>query len=337
MASLTTIANQQRLSVLRAFNAVIASIRDSATLADLTTLIEQGRIDQVIDMLQLDRATFAPLEQAIAEAYRTGGETAMGQIGRVPVDGMDMRMVFDVRSPAAEAWLSQSSGRIVEIIDEQRIVVRQALQAGMAAGNNPRTTALDIVGRIDSVRRVRVGGLLGLTEQQAGWVANAREELLNLDANYFTRALRDKRFDATVRRAIEDGKPLTRDQIDKAITQMQNRAQRYRGETVARTESLNALRAGHHDAVAQAIEAGDVDAQDVEREWSSSGGGRTRDAHIEADGQRVKAGQPFIVGGELMMYPGDPAGSPENTINCRCSEITRIDFAGKVRRLESFG
>ena len=337
MANLTTTKTQQQRAVLRAFNSVIASIRDSVTLADLTALIEQGRIDQAIDMLQLDRATFAPLEQAIAEAYRTGGETAMGQIGRVPVDGMDMRMVFDVRSPAAEAWLGKSSERIVEIVGEQRRVIRQTLQAGMAAGNNPRTTALDIVGRIDPVRRVRVGGVLGLTEQQAGWVANAREELLNLDANYFTRSLRDKRFDATVRRAIDDGKPLTHDQVDKAITQMQNRAQRYRGETVARTESLNALRAGHHDAVMQAIETGDVDPRDTYHTWDATGGGRTRDAHMEADGQRKPINEPFEVGGELLRYPGDPAGSAENIINCRCVERTEIDFAGKLKRIEGFG
>lgn len=337
MPNLTQISDDQRRAVLRAFNTVIASIRDSVTLADLTTLIEQGRINQVIDMLQLDRATFAPLEQAIADAYRTGGETAMGQIGRVPVDGMDMRMVFNVRSPDAEAWLSQSSGRIVEIIEEQRQVVRATLQTGMAQGLNPRSTALDIVGRIDAVTRKRVGGVIGLTEQQAGWVSNARDELLNLDSNYFTRALRDKRFDTTIRRAIEDGKPLTQAQIDKAITQMQNRAQRYRGETIARTESLNALRAGHHDAVAQAIDVGDVDERDTRHTWRATGGPRTRDAHAEADGQSKPWGVPFEVGGELLMYPGDPSGSAANIISCRCHESTEIDFAGKVRRVEGFG
>ena len=285
----------------------------------------------------------------------------MGQIGRVPVDGMDMRMVFDVRSPAAEAWLGKSSERIVEIVAEQRRVIRQTLQAGMAVGNNPRTTALDIVGRIDPVRRVRVGGVLGLTEQQAGWVANGRTDLNLLTAtpdqvrdyfasigrnvpdgysplsSYKSRALRDKRFDAMVDRAVRDGKPLTQAQIDKAITQMQNRAQRYRGETVARTESLNALRAGHHDAVAQAIEVGDVDARDTYHTWDATGGGRTRDAHMEADGQRKPINEPFVVGGELLMYPGDPAGSAENIINCRCKERTEIDFAGKLRRVEGFG
>jgi uncharacterized protein with gpF-like domain len=335
--SLSEISDNQRRAVLRAFNSVIASIRDSATLADLTMLIEQGQIDAVIDMLQLDRATFATLEQAIADAYRIGGETAMGQIGRIPVDGMSMRLVFDVRSPAAEAWLATSSNRIVEIVAEQRAVVRSTLQYGMESGLNPRSTALDIIGRIDTVTGNRIGGVIGLTEQQAGWVSNARQELLDLDSNYFSRALRDKRFDSTVRRAIADGKSLTQTQIDKAITQMQNRAQRYRGEAIARTESINALRSGHHDAVMQAVDAGDVDERDTYHEWDATGGARTRDAHIAADGQRRPIKQPFIVGDERMMYPGDPAGSAKNTINCRCRERTVIDFAGKVKRIEGFG
>ncbi|MGW0681808.1 phage minor head protein [Streptomyces sp. NPDC002754] len=46
---------------------------------------------------------------------------------------------------------------------------------------------------------------------------------------------------------------------------------------------------------------------------------RTRIPHRVAHGQRVKAGQPFIVGGEPLRYPGDVLGSPANTIRCRCS------------------
>lgn len=46
--------------------------------------------------------------------------------------------------------------------------------------------------------------------------------------------------------------------------------------------------------------------------------GRVRPAHLVADGQEVPEGEPFIVDGELLMFPGDPKGSPENVINCRC-------------------
>jgi len=33
----------------------------------------------------------------------------------------------------------------------------------------------------------------------------------------------------------------------------------------------------------------------------------------------------FTVGGEKLRYPGDPAGSPWNTINCRCTQLPVLD------------
>lgn len=47
--------------------------------------------------------------------------------------------------------------------------------------------------------------------------------------------------------------------------------------------------------------------------------GRTRDEHSRAHGQIVGLQETFNVGGERLMYPGDPTGSPTNIINCLCS------------------
>lgn len=53
-------------------------------------------------------------------------------------------------------------------------------------------------------------------------------------------------------------------------------------------------------------------------QWVAVDDERTREAHADADGQIVPLGQGFEVGGELLRFPGDPAGSAENVINCRC-------------------
>lgn len=55
--------------------------------------------------------------------------------------------------------------------------------------------------------------------------------------------------------------------------------------------------------------------------WVTEGDERVRSAHIEAEGQIQVMGSPFIVGGELLRYPGDTSlgASLENVINCRCS------------------
>lgn len=46
---------------------------------------------------------------------------------------------------------------------------------------------------------------------------------------------------------------------------------------------------------------------------------RTRMTHRIADGQKVPMWSPFVVGGSLMMHPGDPEAPPDEVCNCRCS------------------
>lgn len=91
-----------------------------------------------------------------------------------------------------------------------------------------------------------------------------------------------------------------------------------RAVTVARTEAIGALNAGRSDAFEAFAE--DVDGP-LERVWVSTLDLRTRETHRIADGQRVPLGRPFIVGGASLMFPGDPSGPPEETIQCRCTLI----------------
>lgn len=87
-----------------------------------------------------------------------------------------------------------------------------------------------------------------------------------------------------------------------------------RATTIARTEVISAYNASASLAAAQL--PGDVVAG---QEWIATRDGRTRGEHSSADGQVVPVGFPFDVGGESMAYPGDPAGSAGNTVNCRCT------------------
>ena len=56
----------------------------------------------------------------------------------------------------------------------------------------------------------------------------------------------------------------------------------------------------------------------LEREWIAAEDDRTRKSHTAADGQRRAAGEPFDIGGAKLMFPGNPAGPPEEVIACRC-------------------
>lgn len=52
--------------------------------------------------------------------------------------------------------------------------------------------------------------------------------------------------------------------------------------------------------------------------WISMQDTEVRDSHFLAHGQERNIDDYFEVGGELLMYPGDPNASAEQTINCRC-------------------
>lgn len=67
------------------------------------------------------------------------------------------------------------------------------------------------------------------------------------------------------------------------------------------------------------------------QEWIATLDMRTRDTHRAADGQQVEVGEPFIVGGSEMEYPGDPAGDPAEVYNCRCM------VRGRVKGFEASG
>jgi hypothetical protein len=54
---------------------------------------------------------------------------------------------------------------------------------------------------------------------------------------------------------------------------------------------------------------------------NSTDDSRTRETHRLADGQRVALGQPFIVGGFELAFPGDPDGPPQEVIQCRCTML----------------
>lgn len=342
MASLNQIQQKQEREIYNAFMTAIREVKDQAVISELANLINVGDIDGVIDLLQLSPATYEKLEESIRTTYAIGGATGANQLGRIPTPKGTLVLRFNTRAPAAEKWLSElSSTRIVEISSETRSVVRSLLTQGIADGRGPRSVALDLVGRIDPVSKSRVGGAIGLTDSQSGWAINARKELESLDANYLTRKLRDRRLDGAFKKAIESGEPMPEKQIDAAVSRLQARTLRYRGENIGRTEALSALSEGQNAAISQALDVAELDGDFTTKKWQSSGKAEERREHVavEADyPDGIPFDQSFNVGGVMMRWPRDPAGGAKNVINCGCRLSTIVDFAGKAaREIRGFG
>jgi uncharacterized protein with gpF-like domain len=92
-----------------------------------------------------------------------------------------------------------------------------------------------------------------------------------------------------------------------------------RSKVIARTETHGAANFG-------ANEAAKTLGIPYRREWLSASDERTRASHLAADGQIVGKDDAFDIGGVGLMYPGDPEGPPEETINCRCSVAFVVDL-----------
>lgn len=88
-----------------------------------------------------------------------------------------------------------------------------------------------------------------------------------------------------------------------------------RATLIARTEVVGASNGIAH---AQANEAAALGLA-LWKTWLATADDRTREDHAFADGQTVPNDQPFEVGDDLLMYPGDPDGSAEQVCNCRCT------------------
>lgn len=90
---------------------------------------------------------------------------------------------------------------------------------------------------------------------------------------------------------------------------------------IARTEGHKVQEQATFDSMLEAKDAG----ADVVKQWDATLDDRTREEHAEADGQIREIDEPFDVGGEQIMMPGE--GSAENCINCRCHMLTRARWS----------
>lgn len=320
-------------ALAKAFGHAIDEIKSAIVMRVVVERLERGDIDGAISAMQLDPDAYSALEIAIAEAYNAGGVNLIGELPKLAEpEGARVVFRFGVRNLEGETWLRDHSARLVtRINDDQRLGIRQALEDGLSRGLNPRTTALDVVGRIDRTSGRRTGGVIGLTSPQERYVSSARKELLSGDPaqlrNYLGRERRDKRFDRTVLKALRDEKPLTADEVSRITGRYADRLLELRGEMLARTETMMALGTARENAMRQQIDAGKVAAQDVKKRWHSAGDNRVRHTHRILNGQAVGIDDNFVsVSGARLRYPGDPDAPINEISGCRCYCEYDVDY-----------
>lgn len=207
-------------------------------------------------------------------------------------------VAFDMLDPAVIQAVKELDDRMLNTLAaDLRETVRQAIQAGLEAGVGPRTIA----------RELRE--IIGLAPNQEQAVRNFQRALEG-DAsagNPLDRKLRDRRFDATIRKGA-----LTGEQVDKMTSAYRRRMLAFNAETNARTATLDSLKLGQNLAWEDAVQAGIIDRASLVKQWKGVMDDREREEHVAMEGETVGFDD-FYSNGEQI--PG------ESTFNCRCLSI----------------
>lgn len=135
------------------------------------------------------------------------------------------------------------------------------------------------------------------------------ESFLDLRANIFANRITETTFEQLKRdfsESLEAGE--SRQQLVHRIRTTYNDIDDGRARTIARTEVHAATQTGTMEGYRQAGLSTKI--------WVAVADAATRDSHIAVDGEEVPFDHVFSNG---LLYPGDPNGSAEEVINCRCS------------------
>lgn len=296
------------------FRRIIRQIKSEYTLDRIAKLIEAGRWQAAVTEIA---SAFSIWADTVAATFVTAGTSTAEEflsnigVGRISFNQVNQR--------AVNIMASQRLDLIRQFTQQQTAATRMALTDGITRGLNPRAQA----------RLFRDS--IGLTDTQMSHVLRYRRQLESRSAtelrSTLRRALRDRRFDSVVERAARTG-VLSDAQIDRMVSRYTERYIKYRSEVIARTEALRSVHEGAKEAFDQAVDAGRIDANRLERKWVTARDARVRDTHRAMNGQTTSHDGVFTSGaGNALRYPGDPAAPAEEVIQCRCVVVTRIKEA----------
>lgn len=298
--------------VRKRYRELVDRARRRNTVARLEQMLEEGKASVLVDEFErVANGVASAREEVVASAAATEAQ----ELARV----LKADIFYNTGNPRAVAAMQANRARlVVGLVEDQRVAITEALSEGIRAGFGPKQQAATL------------RSIIGLTPSQARWVANYRAKLERLDRGALEMALRDKRFDAATRKAIESGKPLTSEQIDKMVERYYQRAIGYRAEVIARTEVLRATHEASEEAHLQAIESGQLTEERVQRTWIARMV-RTRHSHASMHRQKRRLGVPFRSGnGSQLRYPCDANAPASETVQCQCAVTTRILPEGRV-------
>lgn len=279
-----------RQALLDAFD----GIRNDIDMTALRNAVERGDVGAVEDILEGDESWFSP--------YALAATTIFLRYGALFAPTIETKLRFNAINamPALQSVIAENVARMTE---ETRQMAREMVMSG--------------IGQRDVARRIRES--IGLSVPQAGYVENMRRRLesndpVELRAILKGQTLRDKRFDAAIKKAIRTGEAIPPAQIQKMTDAYTRKLRRKRADDMARAEVQQYAETAKFEAAKQA-------GGDIEKTWLHSRIWlRARPDHVMMNGEKVIGIEtPFIMpDGIAMQHAHDPAGGAKHNASCRC-------------------
>lgn len=292
----------------RKFLRLVRDTNAIASLEDIADLLEVGDLNGALAVYDdIGPGIADTVNQVYTASGLNAAEWLRSQVDTVfDFNSLNTRAIQDLRTTRlrlVREWTETTRNAAQEFLED-------AIGRGLSARDQARALKSSV----------------GLTRRQAQATRNFRRLLEERSRQVFDRKLRDRRFDATVARAINDDVPLTRAQIDRMVDRYRQRQLANRALTIAETESLGAVGAGDEELFLQAEEAGVIPAGALVNIWRTTKRSNVRDSHRAMEGQKRDLGQTFETGlGNHARFPGDPSLPGEDRIRCKCVVQRKID------------
>lgn len=312
-----------------AVNEALQKVRNSADLNAIELAWANGDVDRVVSLLlggaANDTTMWDPVHAAVTQAIEEAAtDTVMLQMKGYG----DMMKVVMGASTDPIVTQSVSADLVREVDSTTRDAISQWVQRAVASGKNPVNAITEIVGRMQADGS-RVGGVLGLTQSQMSSVDSYRAALMGgpntaVYQDALDRALRDARFDASVKSAMASGNKLSQSQIDNMVRRYESRFLAYRADTIGITEAGRAMAKGQKYAWDASISAGHIAAGELQKRWVTAGDDRVRPFHAELQNVIVPYNKPFMLktGGKKTFMVRPVWGAPQEP-RCRCVTMIR--------------
>jgi len=193
---------------------------------------------------------------------------------------------------------------------------KRLLQESIDAGNEDLKPVLETRNSLtDEINATILLLILGRAKSQAKIITETTNEIMT---NSVTSVIND---------AVSNNIRLTNAETAKQAQDKIKERNPGRSELIAETETQAVAEESKFTEAQRLndeLKKNRVVQQVIEKEWMTMGDQMVRAAHARANGQKRAIQEPYIVGGEMLRFPGDMSlgASIWNVVRCRCISLT---------------